>query len=407
MRTLDDAPFLDTLSPEFRADPEPVVGRLRRESWLVRTPIGGMVIGRPQVQLLLADRRLRSSLVELVEMQGVTRGSLYDGLRGSLLALEGAEHTRIRTLVRRAFVPTAVDRHRPLMRSLLESLLAPVVGAGRCDFMDAVAEHYPIQVMCHVLGVPTEDHEAFTLWNKALAWTLSLDLATHWDEAEWGMKRMDEYVAGLVAARRAAPRGDLVSELVAAEEGDDRLSDEELQILLGSLLFAGYDTTRNQLGLAMWVFSQHPEQWALLAANPELAPRAVEEVMRYRGAVAFAPRLAAEDFDLDGYRLTAGTLLVLATASANHDPSAYERPDLFDITVEREPQLTFGGGPHYCLGAGLARAEMQEALPVLAGALPGLALDGEPTWRPPMGIFGPATLPIRFTPSDRPVGSGA
>lgn len=121
--------------------------------------------------------------------------------------------------------------------------------------------------------------------------------------------------------------------------------------------------------------------------------------MRFRGAVSQAPRLVAEDFELDGYRLTAGTHLSLSTAAANHDRAAYDDPHSFDIGAAREPQLTFGGGPHYCLGAGLARAEMQEALPLLARAMPDLELDGEPVWRPPMGIFGPNSLPVRFRPT--------
>ncbi|MDQ1394974.1 MAG: hypothetical protein QOG64_233, partial [Acidimicrobiaceae bacterium] len=298
-------------------------------------------------------------------------------------------------------VPSAVDRHRPLMRSLVESLVAPVAGNGsgnrngRCEFMDAVAEHYPIQVMCEILGVPTADHEDFTTWIKAIAWALSLELAGHRDEAEAGVKQMDDYVGHLIADRRVKPRDDLVTELVQAEEAGDRLSDDELRSLILGLLFAGYDTTRNQLGLAIWVFAQHPDQWALLAERPELAPKAVEEVMRFRGAVALAPRLVAEDFDLDGYHLTTGEFMSLSTAAANHDPAAYHQPDTFDITAQREPQLTFGGGPHYCLGAGLARAEMQEALPLLAKVLPRIELDGEPVWRPPMGIFGPEALPIR------------
>ncbi|MBV9285419.1 MAG: cytochrome P450, partial [Acidimicrobiia bacterium] len=172
-----------------------------------------------------------------------------------------------------------------------------------------------------------------------------------------------------------------------------------LRSLIIGLLFAGYDTTRNQLGLALWVFAHHPEQWALLADTPDLARRAVEEVMRFRGSVSTAPRLVAEDFEFDGYRLEAGTLLFLSTSAANHDPATYDQPDVFDITAERDPQLTFGGGPHFCLGAQLARAELQEALTLLAQRLPGLELDGEPTWRPNMGIFGPETLPIRFVPS--------
>jgi cytochrome P450 len=142
------------------------------------------------------------------------------------------------------------------------------------------------------------------------------------------------------------------------------------------------------------VFARHPDQWLLLRERPELAPQAVEEVMRFRGAVAAAPRLVVEDLELDGYRLPAGTFLMLSTAAANHDPAAYTNPETFDITVAREPQLTFGGGPHFCLGAALARAEMQEALVLLTRELPRFELPGEPTWTPPMNISGPATLPI-------------
>ena len=302
--------------------------------------------------------------------------------------------------MRKAFVPSAVDRYRPMMRTTLSRLLTPVAGRGRCDFMETVAEHYPIQVMCHVLGVASKDDEKFIAWNKAIAWAVSLDLGAQFDDAELGMKNMDDYVAGLVAERRSDPRQDLVTELVQAEEGGYRLSDDELRSLIVSLLFAGYDTTRNQLGVAVWLFAQHPHQWARLAGEPDLVPRAVEEVMRFRGVVSVSPRFVVEDFDLDGYRLEAGVLLVLSTWAANHDPDAYERPHDFDITADREPQLTFGGGPH-CLGAGLARAEMQEALPMLARAMPGLELDGEPTWRPPMGIQGPDALPIRFAAQSR------
>jgi hypothetical protein len=188
----------------------------------------------------------------------------------------------------------------------------------------------------------------------------------------------------------------MVTAMVQAEESGDRLTEDEIQLMIAGLLFAGYDTTRNQLGLAMTAFAEAPEQWALLAQRPELAVAAVEEAMRYRGAVAMAPRFVVEELEMDGYVLPAGTMLALSTAAANHDPDAFDDPDRFDITAQREPQLTFGGGPHYCLGASLARAEMQEALPILAQAMPGMALDGEPTWRPPMGIFGPETLPIRF-----------
>jgi len=398
MKTLDDAPFLNFLSEEFQADPAGMIEALRGQSWLVRTPIGGLAIGRAQVQALLADRRLRSSIPDILRLQGVTEGPLFDRMASSIISLEGDDHTRVRKLVSRAFTPRAVDVHRGHMRDTLTHLLDPLLTDGRCDFMAAIADHYPIQVMCHLLGVPDEDHEDFAEWNRALTWALSFQLGEHRDEIEWAMAKMDSYVSGLMADRRRQPRDDLVTALVQAEEANDRLSDAEVRTMIAALLFAGYDTTRNQLGLAMWLFAEHPDQWKRLAAEPGLAPSAVEEVMRFRGAVSVAPRVVADDLDIDGYRLTAGTILSLSTAAANHDPAAYAEPWTFDIAVEREAHFTFGGGPHYCLGASLARAEMQEALPILAAAMPELALDGETTWRPPLGIFGPESLPIRFAP---------
>jgi cytochrome P450 len=384
MRTLEEAPFVDILSEEFQADPVPLVEGARAVSWLARTPIGAIVLGREYVQALLTDRRLRSSVLEFLGIQGVFDGELRNRLSHSLLALEGDDHTRLRRLVGKAFTPRSVETFRPSMRSTLDNLLDPVVAQGSCEFMSDIADHYPISVMCELLGVPTEDHENFAAWNKAITWVLSFNLAEHRAEAEWGMQHMMEYTRGLVAERRIAPRDDLVTALVQAEEEGDRLSDEELLSMIGSLLFAGFDTT------------QHPEQWVMLAGDPSIAPAAVEEVMRYRGVVGIAPRFVIEDIDLGGYHIPAGTLLALSTSAANHDPSAFTTPEIFDITVPREPQLTFGGGPHYCLGASLARAEMQEALPLLARRMPGLQLDGDTTWRPPMGISGPESLPLRF-----------
>ena len=282
------------------------------------------------------------------------------------------------------------------MRQTLRSLLDPIAGTGRCDFVDAIAEHYPITVMCHVLGVPDEDHEDFARWNKSVTWALSFNLWEHIDEVTEAFDHLDEYTRALIADRRANPRDDMVTAMIEAREADDHLTDDEVAGMIAALLFAGYDTTRNQLGLAMWLFCEHPHQWELLRADASLAVNAVEEIMRHQGAVGAVPRFTTEDIELDGWHVPAGTMLALSTGAANHDPAVYDEPNTFDITREGEPHFTFGGGPHYCLGASLARAERQEALPLLAAAMLGLALDGEPVWRPPMGIFGPDALPIRW-----------
>ncbi|MBM4269010.1 MAG: cytochrome P450 [Deltaproteobacteria bacterium] len=398
MKTIDDLPFLNFLTPEFEADPAKVINALRPISKIVRTPIGVLVIERQAVESLLADPRLESSLLNFVQMQGVLEGPIFEALSRSLLAVDGEDHSRLRKLVSRAFTPRSVERLRPSMRSLSEKLVADFAAKGRCEFMTAFADQYPIQMICELLGVPSEDHDKFARWSNAITWVLSFEIAARMDEIVAGFEGLAAYIDALIEERRAEPRDDLVSALILAEDGGDRLDGDELRSLIASLLFAGYDTTRNQLGISMFLFCENPEQWERLRAEPALAPRAVEECLRFLGTVAIAPRSAAQDLEIDGVHVPRGMLVSLSTASANHDPAAYEHPERFDVAVSRETPLTFGGGPHYCLGANLARAEMQEALPVLARRMPDLRLDGEVSWRPRTGIFGPNVLPLRFTP---------
>jgi cytochrome P450 len=393
---LADAPYLDLFDEQFRADPASVVDRLRADAPLVQTQLGCMVIARRHVHALLSDTRLRSALVPTLTLQGIGRGPLLDMVSSSLLALDGDDHARVRRLVSRSFTPRAADTHRPVMRRVVDDLVEQFAPAGRCEFMADFADHYPVQVICHLLGVPTEDHSLFARWGDELTYLLSLEASAHLASIEQAFAELNAYIDRLVAERRDEPADDLVTQLVEAREGSDALSGAELRALVGGLLFAGYDTTRNQLGIAMTLFCEHPDQWSLLADRPELAPQAVEEVMRVAGTVRVTPRLALDDIDVDGWLVPKGTLVALSLASANHDADAYDDPHRFDISAEREAHLTFGGGPHFCLGASLARAEMQEALPVLAGRLSGLALDGEPEWRPPTGIYGPTRLPLRF-----------
>ena len=397
MKSIDDAPFLDIFSPDFMADPGPTMNDLRARSSLVRTAIGVLVIRHAKVLELLADARLRSSLADFVRIQGLTEGPIYDAVSTSILAIDGPDHTRLRKLVSRAFTPRAVERLRPSMRKLATELTDRFAAAGKCEFMTAFADHYPIQLICELLGVPRKDYPLFGKWSNALTWVLSLEILAHLDEVAEGFVGIGGYIEQFIVERRAHPEDDLVTAMILAEDGGDRLSGPELRGLISALLFAGYDTTRNQLGIALYLFTLFPEQWQLLRRRPELRERAVEEVLRFQGTVGVAPRVAHTDLDIGEYHVPAGTIVSLSTISANHDPAAHVHPERFDITIERnEPPLTFGGGPHYCLGANLARAEMQEALGVLAERMPELRLAGEPTWRPRTGIFGPTHLPLAF-----------
>lgn len=359
MRPLSEAPYLNLFDPEFQADPEPYVSALRKESAVLRTPIGASVIDRATVHDLLRDRTLHSSLIHLLRLQGVTDGPLYDLAASSLLGLEGEDHTRIRRLVSRSFTPRAADGHRDFMRELVRDLAANFSHRGECEFMADFADHYPVQVIAHLMGVPRDDHGLFARWGDTLTHLLSLELFQYRAEVEAAQADMSDYLLGLIADRRANPRNDLVTELIAARDGSDRLSDHELLSLLGGRLFAGYDTTRNQLAVAMTIFSEHPDHWRALAGDPSLAAKTVEEIMRFAGVVSVVPRVVTEDLDIDGWLIPAGTLLTLSLAGANRDPDVYSAPDLFDPAAQREPHVSFSGGAHHCLGANLARAEMQ------------------------------------------------
>jgi cytochrome P450 len=396
VRPLADAPFVDPLDPAVQADPGPVFDALRARAAVARTPLGVSVLSRDAVHQALSDPNLVSAVPFLARLQAGDEVDL-DFLGATVIAMDGPDHTRLRRLVARAFTPRAADRRREEMRRCAKTLVDPIAARGSCEFMSEFADRYPITVMCEVLGVPTEDHHLFAQWGEAITFVLSLELAAHLDEIVRAAEEMGEYVDRLIEDRRAAPRDDLVSDLVRASEDGDRLTDLELRAMIGALLFAGFDTTRNQLGHALAVLAERPDDWARLVAQPDLAARAIDEMMRLHGAVAAVPRLAAAPTVIAGWEIPAGTLVILAVAAANRDEWFGPDASRFDIETERPPHLSFGGGPHYCLGVHLARAEMEEALQVLTARLPGLRLDGEVEWRMGTGITGPARLPLAFT----------
>lgn len=394
-----DAPFVDVFDAEVQANREAVFAELRQQTSVVQTPIGVSVIRRDAAHKVLTDPTVVHGLSVLQSIMGSAGAELSELLNSTVLALDGDDHARIRRLVSRSFTPKAADRHRPRMRELTEELVDGFAATGRCELVADFADHYPVQVICEVLGVPREHHEDFARWGDVLTYILSLELGNHVAEVERAVTELNAYLTRLIEDRTAAPQDDLVTSLVQASEAGDRLSEVELRALIGGLLFAGYDTTRNQIGFALYLFTQHLDQWALLAERSELAPQAVNEVMRMASVVAGTIRIASQPLEVDGWSIPAGTFIYLSLASANKDEEVWDTPARFDITREGTSHLSFGAGPHYCLGANLARAEMEEALTILAKRLPDVALDGEPVWRTDTGITGTAFLPLRFTPS--------
>ena len=395
-----DIPILDL---ELEPDRELASATLRTaaaQSWIAKNPFGFTILHYDDVVAMLRDKRWHSAASKVMELGGITDPKYLERQRTSILSAEGDEHTRLRRLVGKAFSPRAADRLRPFMREVIDGLVDGVAPAGRSDFAVDICEPYPIPIICELLGAPKEDWKQFSRWATDVLRIFNGNLHEDMPTIVAAQDELDEYTRGLISARRSEPRDDLLTDLIAAEEEGDRLSTEELVMMVEAVIVGGTDTTRNQLGCAVALFAEHPEQWKLLATSPELAPRAVEETMRYFGAVRGTGRFASEDIEYRDVLFPAGTFIAPSMATANYDPSVFAEPEVFDISREPsgQPQLTFGSGIHYCLGAALARAELQEALPLLARRMPDLALDGPVTWKPnAAGIFGPDHLPITFT----------
>jgi len=397
-----EAPFVDTLSPAYDADIHAAHRSAREQSWYARTPLGLLVLRYDDVDWLLRDRRWRELGADALAGAGISDGPLWEWFGQILSNKEGAEHTRLRGLVSKAFTPRRVEKLRPVMRATALEFLDRFSGTGGCEFVSAFAAPYPVRVIGALIGVPPEDFARFHAWSRDLSLAFGSRIAEERPRIEAALGNLCDYVDGLLAARRRAPRDDLVSALLAVEEAGDRLGPDELRAMVTVLIFGGQDTTQCQLACAAATFAAHPEAWKRLAEKPALAAGAAEEVLRYEPAGSGSPRLALEDLEHNGLSIPAGTVALPSGPAANRDPAVYADPDRFDIErVHPQPMLTFGGGVHYCLGASLARAELQEALPLLARRMPALAADGPASWRRGALIRGPEELPLRFEPTPR------
>ena len=396
MVTGADAAFLDLLDPDFRPD-SPQVQAARELNWYARAPQGIAVLRHAECAALLRDRRLRRGSSSTLAGWGVSSGPFADWMRELLLNLEGEAHTRQRALVAGAFGRRTVEALVPVMRQTARELVDRFAARGRCEFMAEFADPFPARVVATVFGVPPAEFDRFIGLATDIGLGFGPAVAQYLPRVEAALKGLLGYCDDLIARRRREPGDDLVSALVAAQTDGERLT-TELRTLLTGTVGAALDTTRNQLGLGLLAFAAHPAQWALLAERPELAAPAVEEIVRLHPTTPALSRWAAEDLTFQGLDVPAGTQIRIMVAAANTDPAVFG-PDetAFDITAHRPPALTFGAGPHFCLGAALARTELREALTLLAGLLSDVAVDGPVSSRPPVGITGPVALPLRFT----------
>ena len=372
---------------------------LSKESWIAKGVFAYPIFRYEDCVAILRDKRWHSAAALAAEAFGVNDPRLKERRRESFLSAEGDVHTRLRRLVAPSFSPRAADRLRPFMREVMNSLIDPVAKNGKCDLATDICDPYPIPIICELLGAPKKDWQLFSRWAEDVLRIFNATASEELDVIFKAQDELGEYTRQLIADRRSRPADDLITSLIAAEEAGDKLNEAELEMMVEAVIVGGTDTTRNQLGCSIALFAEHPEQWKLLAEQPELAGKAVEETMRYFGAVRATGRFASEDIEYKGVLFPKGTLVTPSLSIANRDETVFNDATVFDITREPagQPQMTFGSGIHYCLGAALARAEQQEALPIMAKRMKNLRIDGAVTWKPStVAIFGPENMPISF-----------
>ncbi|WP_068182255.1 cytochrome P450 [Mycobacterium sp. UM_CSW] len=390
-------PTIDYQHAQHPDDAHAIISAARTKAPIAIGPYGPELLTYELVHTVLRDSRFRVPQGMFLATQGITSGPLWDRVAANILSLDGDDHHRLRRLVSRAFTPKATARLRTTIVDVITGLVDSVSARGHCDVVTDIARQYPIPVICSLLGAPPEDWELFSDWTddilKAFSWDAAKatpDILTAWDG-------LDAYIDDMVAHRRRGLTDDLISELIRAEDDGDRLSGDELRMLVAALLLAGTDTTRLQLSAAVHVLCDHPEQWALLSRHPELAADAVEELIRHSPTTFVTLRTAVEDVELAGVKIAAGTIVVVNTGAANRDPAVCADPDRLDLRRRGAPPIqTFGSGVHYCLGANLARLELTQALAVMTQRMPNARRTGPAPWKPVSALGGPITLPIAF-----------
>ncbi len=396
---------LDIARPAFKANPYPFYARLRAEEPVcpVRLPdkqIVWLVTRYDDVAAVLKDDRFAKDRSKVLAKQPWVPG-MFRPLARNMLDVDPPDHTRLRSLVQKAFTPRVIEQVRERIQKLTEDLLDRCVARGEMDLVRDYALPIPTTIIAEMLGVPVEDRHKFHRWSAAIVQS---------NPSGWRMIRalpsavlFLRYIRNLVKARRARPRADLVSALVQVEEAGEQLSEDELLAMVFLLLIAGHETTVNLIANGTLALLEHPDQMERLREDPGLIRSAVEELLRHSGPLETATeRFAREDVTIAGVTIPGGSLVYAVLASANRDERQFADPDAVDIAREPNRHLAFGLGVHYCLGAPLARLEGQIAFETLFRRISSLRLAVAPEalrWRRGLVLRGLEALPVEF--SDR------
>ena len=390
------------LLPEFHANPYPFYEQLREKDPVHESPLGFWVLTRyDDVVMALRDPRFgRDGFETMLAAQYGPEGS-PGRLPRSMLMRDPPDHTRLRTLVSKAFTPRVIEEMRPHIQAIVDRLLDQLQDSPGMDVIADLAYPLPVTVICEMLGVPLDDHVAIRGWSSDIARSLDSiglladpEVMARGDQAR---RALGEYFRRLLPERRQRPREDLLSQLIAVEERGDRLNEGELLAMCLLLFIAGHETTVNLIGNGVLALLHHPHELKKLRDEPGLVPLAVEELLRYDSPVQWTARITNADVEVRGRQIPKGAMVVAAIGAANRDPGQFHDPDRLDIARESNRHVAFGFGIHFCLGAPLARVEGQIALGRLLRRVPRLALQAPtPEWRDSSALRGLKTLPVRF-----------
>ncbi|MDQ4075370.1 MAG: cytochrome P450 [Chloroflexota bacterium] len=389
----------DPRAPEFRSNPYPYYELLQSHAPIFFWETWGIwfLSHYEDCHTLLRDNRLGREDQGEFEAPAQQK-PLFEMMNKWMLFLDPPDHTRLRSLVHKAFTPRVVAQLRQDIQQVTDDLLDRVQDQGEMELIADLAYPLPVTVICVLLGIPPADHVYFHDWSDAIARSLDLtEESAVYDRAAEAAIALTDYLEGLLAERRADPQDDLLSALVAVEEEGDRLTKAELFATCALLLLAGHETTINLIGNGTLALLRHPDQWQKLRENPDLIQSAVEELLRYDSPVQLTERTALEDIQFKGHLFHKGQKVAFLLGAANRDPAQFADPAKLDITRRDNRHLAFGGGIHYCMGAPLARLEGTIAFQTLARRMPNLTLASDTvTYRDNYVLRGLESLRLTF-----------
>jgi cytochrome P450 len=394
------------MAPKVRANPWPIYRALREQDPIHFSPFGTCMLTRYEDAVsVLRDKRFSVEHRNYAEeRQGTMMGDTFGpapserDLSNVMLFIDPPRHTRLRTLVNKAFTPRVVERLRTRVEVIVDELLDRAEGTGSMDVISDFAYPLPVQVICEMLGVPAEDQDRIRVWSRKIAPILDPIVTA---EAQAGIEEaadfLDTYWDELIETRRADLRDDLLSELIRAEDEGHRLDHAELRSTCNLVLIAGHETTMNLIGNGLLALLRNPSEKDKLRERPELARSAVEELLRFDSPVHLTARSASETLEVGGVKFERGQLAVIAIGGVNRDPARFTDPDRLDIERDPNPHIAFSAGAHFCVGAMLARLEAQIAFPRLLERLPRIELAMEqPEYRETITLRGLQELPVTF-----------